>query len=270
MMTLSRLNHHGRRTEKQFPSTNVALSASMTCFGLLVWVACSGAVADEMKTEKRETAAATRFDPVGREMEGWTVHVEPSLLTGEQWEEGALALKMLANHLQRISILVPQDRLAQLQKVEFWVEHAHGELNGMHYHPSRQWLTDRGFDPRLAKKIHITHAAELFSRHQIVKHPAVILHELAHAYHDQVLGFDEPRIEQAFERAMAAGSYQDVLLYTGRKVRHYGATDHKEYFAEATEAYFYRNDFYPFVAAELKQYDPTVYNLLREIWGPLE
>ena len=27
----------------------------------------------------------------------------------------------------------------------------------------------------------------------MLKHPAVILHELAHSYHDQVLGFDEPR-----------------------------------------------------------------------------
>ena len=28
--------------------------------------------------------------------------------------------------------------------------------------------------------------------------------------------------------------------------------NHKEYFAEGTEAYLYRNDFHPFVAAELE------------------
>jgi dipeptidyl-peptidase-4 len=58
------------------------------------------------------------------------------------------------------------------------------------------------------------------------------------------------------------------LLYTGKKVRHYALTDHKEYFAEGTEAYFYRNDFYPFVRAELKEHDPALHALLRAIWGP--
>ena len=108
--------------------------------------------------------SAPRFDPVATQIEGWTVHVEPAPLTGEHKEEGALALKMLANHLQRISILMPPKHLAKLREVEFWVEHAHPELKGKHYHPGKDWLTDRGYDGRLAKKIHITHAAELFSR----------------------------------------------------------------------------------------------------------
>lgn len=43
-----------------------------------------------------------------------------------------------------------------------------------------------------------------------------------------------------------------------------------EYFAEGTEAYFYRNDFYPFVRAELKEHDPVLHDLLEEIWGPLK
>ena len=43
----------------------------------------------------------------------------------------------------------------------------------------------------------------------------------------------------------------------------------KEFFAEATEAYFYRNDFYPFVAAELEIYDPLTFSVLEQIWGKL-
>ncbi len=39
---------------------------------------------------------------------------------------------------------------------------------------------------------------------------------------------------------------------------------------EGTEAYFYRNDFYPFVRAELKEHDPVLHDLLEEIWGPLK
>jgi dipeptidyl-peptidase-4 len=98
----------------------------------------------------------------------------------------------------------------------------------------------------------------------------VVLHELAHAYHDQVLGFDHPGIIEAYAKAKASGVYEQVLQYTGKRVRHYALTDHKEYFAEGTEAYFYRNDFYPFVGAELKEHDPALHALLVQIWGSLE
>lgn len=211
-----------------------------------------------------------RFDPVIRQIEGWTVSVDPSLLEGEHSEMGARTLKMLANHLQRIAILVPQEQLARMQKLGIWIERHHPTLGAMQYHPSVGWLTSHGHDPRLAKKVHIPRAESLLSRHQMIKHPAVVLHELAHAYHDQYLGFDEPRIVEAYEKAKAAGTYENVLLYTGQRVRHYGMTDQKEYFAEGTEAYFYRNDFYPFVRAELKEHDPVLHDLLSDIWGPLQ
>ena len=45
-------------------------------------------------------------------------------------------------------------------------------------------------------------------------------------------------------------------------------TNHKEYFAEGTEAYFYRNDFYPFVRAELKKHDLDLHQVLEKVWGP--
>lgn len=50
---------------------------------------------------------------------------------------------------------------------------------------------------------------------------------------------------------------------------HYALTDEKEFFAEMTEAYFGANDFYPFVAGELKQAEPGIFDLMRDVWGPL-
>lgn len=209
------------------------------------------------------------FDPVEQKIEGWTVHVDPSLLEGgEHAEEGKQALKMLANHLQRIEILLPEKPLAQMKEMEIWLEHHHPELSAMQYHPGVDWLKNNGHDPRLAKKVHITRAAALSDRGQMLKHPAVILHELAHAYHDQVLGFGEPSIIAAYDAAMKQGILDKVKLFTGREGQHYGATNHKEYFAEATEAYLYRNDFYPFVAAELRDYDPRGFDVMKKIWGP--
>ena len=226
------------------------------------------AVAD-LHPDEHPESGAIRFDPVVRDIEGWTVHVDPALLKGGQAEEGERALEMLANHLQRIAILLPPERLAEMRTLEIWIEQDHPRLKSMQYHPSKQWLIDNHHDPRLAKKVHITQAKDLFSSSQMMKHPMVLLHELAHAYHDQFLGFDDPEIITVYDRAKANGIYEEVLLYTGERVRHYGLTDHKEYFAEATEAYFYRNDFYPFVRAELNEHDPDCHELLVKIWGPV-
>ncbi len=209
---------------------------------------------------------SVRFDPITQNIEGWAVHIEPSLMEEEGHTEGARAIRMLANHLERIKIVVPEPALAKLQTIEIWIEEDHPVLRSMQYHPSRSWLISHGHDPRLARKVHITQADQLYNREQMLKHPAVILHELAHGYHDQILGFDHEEIQEAYRNAKAQGIYESVLLFNGRNVRHYGLSNHKEYFAEGTEAYFYRNDFYPFVRAELAEFDPGLHEVLKQIW----
>jgi hypothetical protein len=37
-----------------------------------------------------------------------------------------------------------------------------------------------------------------------------------------------------------------------------------------TEAYFGTNDFFPFNRGELKTAEPAIYQLLSEIWGPVQ
>ncbi|MDA1013039.1 MAG: metallopeptidase [Planctomycetota bacterium] len=209
------------------------------------------------------------YDPIEKQIEGWTIKVDPQLLAKENQETGEKAFKALANHLQRVEYIVPTDRLAQLRKLPIWLELNNPKLGNMQYHPSKGWLKAHGHDPRLEKHVHIPRARQLFDRHMWAKHPYVVLHELAHAYHDQVLSFDNPKVIAAFDEAKDKGIYEKVLLFTGKTVRHYGLNNHKEYFAEATEAYFGVNDFYPFVRAELKSHDARMYGLLEEIWGPV-
>ena len=222
------------------------------------------------ETDKSAPAKVGWVETVKLDLQGWTVHADARLVNGEYKELGTRSLSMLANHLERLTILMPEKQLAALRKMEIFIEHSHPELKNMQYHPDTNWLVERGYDPRLAKKVHITHAAELLSRPQMLKHPAVILHELAHAYHNQVLGFDDPAIVKVYEDAMKKGIYEKSLLYTGETVKHYATTNHKEYFAEATEAYLYHNDFYPFVRAELKQHDPACYAEMERVWGKVD
>lgn len=220
-----------------------------------------------VQANKKDQNSKVRFDPIVKEIEGWKIHIDPALLKGKHAAEGERAIKMLANHLQRISILVQGEALEKLKTCKIWLEQSHPTLHAMQYHPSVGWLKANGHDPRLHKMVHIPQAKALTSRGQLLKHPAVILHELAHAYHDQYLSFDHPKIIDAYNKAKRRGDYNKVMLYTGQSVTHYAMTNHKEYFAEGTEAYFYRNDFYPFVRAELQKHDPTLHEVLKEVWG---
>lgn len=206
--------------------------------------------------------------PVIRDIEGWTIEIDPQLLTKENREQGELALKALANHLQRIIWILPEDRVNELRNLPIRIDWNH-ELSNMQYHPSRGWLERNGHDPNLEKHVHIPRARQLLNPSQWAKHPYVVLHELAHAYHDQVLTFEEPEIISNYQNAKNTGIYENVTLYTGAKVKHYGLTNHKEYFAECSEAYLGVNDFFPFVRAELREHDPRMYTCMEKIWGKI-
>mmetsp|Transcript_68959 Transcript_68959/g.174251 ORF Transcript_68959/g.174251 Transcript_68959/m.174251 type:complete len:172 (-) Transcript_68959:77-592(-) len=71
---------------------------------------------------------------------------------------------------------------------------------------------------------------------------------------------------------MASGIYA-AGEYMGRSQdeKPYGAVDYKEFFAESSEAFFssrrFRNDYFPYVHAELKGFDPIAYQMCQEAWG---
>lgn len=219
----------------------------------------------------RPTFAATN-DPIAheeRKIEGWTVLVDAQLLRGTNADLGKRALAVLAQKCWEITMVVPHDRLVKLQQMRIYLDAQH-ELKGMQYHPSEKWLSEHRYDPVMAKSVHIPRAAQLLSRHSINQQPWALLHELAHAYHDQVLGFDEPRIMAAWEKLKANSEFQKPVPYiSGKPRRHYALTNQKEFFAEMTEAYFGVNDFFPFIRPELKSALPEVFALMEDIWGPL-
>jgi hypothetical protein len=204
-----------------------------------------------------------------RQIEGWTVLVDDRLLEPPDETRGARALKMLEAKLTDIASVVKPQPLAKLRAVTIVIDLSHGKLRTMQYHPSAGWLRENGYATNLAKCVHIPRAADLPTPRNINEQPWVVLHELAHAYHDQVLGFDEPQILRAFENFKQSGHGDAALLYDGKRVRHYGLTNQKEFFAEMTEAYFGLNDFFPFNRAELMTTEPEIYELLVSIWDPL-
>lgn len=204
-----------------------------------------------------------------RLIEGWTVRVDDRLLASQNKEPGTRILKSLEGRLSDIGAVVRPDRLAKLRGITIVLDMTHGKLVPMQYHPGAAWLEENGYAADLVRCVHIPVASALVEPRQINVQPWCVLHELAHAYHDQVLGFDDARIRECYERYKASGHGDAALLISGGRVRHYALTDHKEFFAEMTEAYFGTNDFFPFNRAELMEAEPEIYELMKRTWGPV-
>ncbi|MEZ5385114.1 MAG: zinc-dependent peptidase [Prosthecobacter sp.] len=203
-----------------------------------------------------------------QQLSGWTVHVSTRLI---KQDEPALkqALQLLKSQLDEIVRVVPAKAVAELRKVPLWINPQYPNSRPRaEYHPGAGWLKNNGRDPVMAKGVEFTNVS-IFEA-ETRRMPNFALHELAHAYHDRVLGFDNAEIEAVYEKAKAAGKYDKVQRQDseGRKRldKAYAMTNAKEYFAECTEAFFTRNDFFPFTCGELKAHDPEMFALLEKLW----
>jgi len=214
-----------------------------------------------------ETPLPTSY--TNRILEGWTIRVDDRLLQGETAVIGEKALKLLDARLVAIVAIVPEKALSKLRSIIIELDLNYGDLESMQYHPEVSWLKENGYNEKLAKCVHIPSVDDFMDPYENHRMPWVVLHELAHAYHDQVLSFDDSRVKEAWLKFRDSGKYQSVLTSPGTHREHYGITNEKEFFAEMTETYFGSNDFYPFVTGELKEAEPEIYALMADIWGPL-
>ncbi len=152
-----------------------------------------------------------------RKIEGWTVLVDDRLLSPPNTELGSRAIQFLQAKLADITYVVPSDKLKKLRAVRIVMDLNHGDLHSMQYHPSADWLEKHGYARDLARCVHIPEADKLATPRNVREQPWAVLHELAHAYHDQVLGFEEPRIKECYERYKRSGHGDAVLLFNGKR-----------------------------------------------------
>jgi len=196
-------------------------------------------------------------------MHGFTVLVSNAAMAHPETTEPALEL--LSNELEEVIKLTPVHTHQSLRKVRFWIEHFNPGFPCACYHPGAQWLSENGYNTDKTGGIEITNA-EHFVEWTKRDQPLMVLHELAHAYHDQVLGFNNSQIESCFENAQSLGTYESVEHVSGKQKRHYAMSNSREYFAELTESYFGKNDFEPFTRDELAQFDPKGLIMIKESW----
>jgi hypothetical protein len=199
---------------------------------------------------------------------GWKVHVSNKVDPTEL----SKALPLLQAQLDEIVRVVPAKAVVELQKVPLWINPEYPKVHPRaEFHPDAGWLKENGRDPVMAKAVEFTNV-RIFEA-ETRRMPNFALHELAHAYHNRTvrMSFGNREIKAAYEKAKASGKYDRVERKDSEGRSHmdraYAMTTPQEYFAECTEAYFSRNDFFPFTRDELKQHDPEMFALLEKLWG---
>ena len=242
-----------------------------------VWPERLAQVKEEIKAKARARDEAAKGAVVRevRDVSGWKVHINKALLDSQSAETDH-ALELLKKMLDEIIRVVPKAAVTELQKVPLYFSPPYpGKRGGAEFHPDAGWLREHGRDPIMAKGVEFSGIANF--EQEMNRMPNFALHELAHAYHNRVVtgSCDNAEIKTAYEHAKASGKYDRIERWHGNGrpntvERAYAMTNPMEYFAENSEAFFSRNDFFPFTRDELKQHDPEMFAVLAKLWGATE
>jgi hypothetical protein len=230
-----------------------------TTFIAILSTLATPAVAHQAIVPVKNESGLTLASYETQNIQGWTVHIEKSALDHAKLKTALVALEA---QLTEIKSFLNPEIVTKLKAVPIWLNKKTPHTTC--YHPSIQWLKKNNRMPEKARSVELQGVDSFINTSST--QPMVMLHELAHAYHHRVLDFNDPVITKAFNQAVAAKSYEKVKHISGRIVRHYALTDEKEYFAEASEAYFGKNDYHPFNRTELKEHDPAAYAMVESVW----
>jgi hypothetical protein len=226
--------------------------------------------------------------PAGWEMQtivGFQVLFSPALLRDEA--SSGRARQFMHDHLDAVARFVPPAALQRLRHVRLWLDlDASGNSRALAFYKSPPSVftaspSDRpgehnfgydGFHRAMFLGVVFPNIVDAMAISGVSRAPMIVLHELAHAYHHQVLGTWNPDIKQAYEAARAKGLYRNVSFWNDSIAPvGYAMSNEREYFAGLTEAYFGHNAQNPVDAGELKSRDPDGFRLVERAWnGGLE
>lgn len=176
------------------------------------------------------------------------------------------ALTELKNDLAHIVTYVPEKYVNLFRRKILWLEN--NSDGAACYHDSVEWLLSNGYIRDKSRCVEINNTEHFIQWSEVVQ-PMMVLHEYAHMYHFSSFS-DSEEISSVYTHAMENHLYDEVDYFNGRenvKRTAYATNNQYEYFSELTEAYFGKNDFYPFNKADLKEHDPEGFRLMEKIWN---
>ena len=213
----------------------------------------------------KQTDDVTKFKPYKykeHKIQGWTVLVQKELQAKTKLRTEVLNL--LNIQLWRINQQLPSAVTKRLQDVVLRFHLNRAGNPGAVYHPSEIWLRDHEFPEEWAGGVEFGNAENFLTWSQ--EQSMMTLHELSHAWHHQVLGYDHKGILQAFADVRESKAFESITAFNGGKRKHYALNNEQEFFAEISEAWWGANDFYPFVRGELIEDFPALPPLMEACW----
>lgn len=164
---------------------------------------------------------------------------------------------------------LPPHALEVMEERPVWITYVPPSGTGTAcFHPSKEWLLNNDFPPQMTACVHICDTRKYLLYHS---HVNTLLHEMSHYYHFHVLGFSNTEIITTYNSVRASGIYYPTIEHTSSvgivcQQTAYCMTNEKEYFAECSEAYWGKNDFYPYNREEFLEFDPQGYYLVKSMW----
>lgn len=214
-------------------------------------------------------------------IQGFTLFIHTDVLSNdrdERWQRKPL--DVLDLELGTIVKKLPPKAVAALRRLLVWIEWEDpsdpdvergvvAKYYGV-YGNLAMWSLGKNKHPLKANNIEVVNMKSLTREHQpgVKLERCVLLHEMAHAVHHQVVGMNNPGIRAAYRAARERGLYARSKDVYGRIVEPtYAASNDREYFAELTCAYLDKLHYFPHTADDLKEHDPTGYKVMEQVWG---
>jgi len=242
-------------------------------FCLLAFLASLSALTAQSTAPKTQAPAkkGSEIEVAGYrtvKMEGFTLLISQDVEKANVTEFKTKPLEVLEGELKTITSVMNARALSGLRKLLIWVEWDEstslsngrgGSAVAVYYGGHQLSLLAQGKHPLQAKTVTVLSLRSITREHQPDRtNPrCVLLHEFAHAVHDQVLGMDHPRIKLAYQQAMERKLYDKAQ---------YVSTNPAEFFAELSACYLDKLHYYPQNRDDLKKHDANSYKTLESIW----
>jgi len=205
------------------------------------------------------------------QINGFVVLADPQVVEPPEMLERS-PLQVLEGELRTIGRIVHAQALAELRKLTIWAEWDEAQALGngrsgkalaVYYGGSQRGMLAAGKNPLKANNITILSTRDLAREHQPGRDSqrCVLLHEMVHAVHHKILGFDNAKIVAAYQQALERGK-----LERGS----YAATNPAEFLAEMSCAYLDRLQYFPRDREELRKHDAATFQLMATIWSGAE
>ena len=202
-------------------------------------------------------------------IQGFTVFVGGDVLAVPEKTYARMPLDVLDGELGTVAAVMDRKSVDALRRLVIWAEWndtREGEAGrgvpvALYRSGTAQTMVRRDLHPLKAKTVDVVNLKALTEEHQPGRDSGrcVLLHEFAHAVHDQVVGWENPAIKGAFAQAMERRLYDKGQYVT---------TSPAEFFAELTCSYLDRLNYYPATRDDLKKHDSATYKLMEKVWGP--